>query len=135
VRVLEPGADLLGDVDGHVDRRREIDLARALEHAKEIAAIDELHRDVVGLGDSAEVEDLRDVGVLQLYDDLGLVDEHADEALVLREVRVNDLEREELFEAADAARLGQIDLGHSSNSDLFDEPVWPEAAWLQLFGS
>ena len=64
--------------------------------------MDVLERDVVAAVDDAEVEDLRDVRVVQLDGELRLVDEHADELFVLRDVRQDALDRDEPLEALDA---------------------------------
>jgi hypothetical protein len=109
---------------GHLD----VLLGAAAQDLVEIRAVDELHRDVVGLADAAEIERLRDVAVRQLDGDLRLVDEHLDELLVLREVRMDHLERDVLLEPGDAGGLREMDLGHAADCDLADQPVRAELA-------
>jgi len=53
----------------------------------EVAPVHVLQGDEVAVVDFAEIEDLRDVGVVQLDGDLRLVDEHRDELFVLSDVR------------------------------------------------
>ena len=83
----------------------------------QVAAVDVLERDVVAAVDDAEVEDLRDVRVVQLDRELRLLDEHADELFVLRDVRQDALDRDEPLEALDAERLRAEHLGHAADVD------------------
>ena len=89
----------------------------------EIFAFHELHRDVVGLVDLAQVEDLDDVRVRQRGHHLGLFDEHLDELLVARQVREDPLDGDHLLEAFDPLALGAEDLGHPAGRDLLQEGV------------
>ena len=56
-------------------------LAEQRERAAQVAALDVLEREEVLVADAADLEDLRDVDVLQLDRDLRLVDEPRDELL------------------------------------------------------
>src|SRR5207253_6631705 len=76
VRVVEAFADLHHDEARLRDWHRIAELAAAIEHAAEIAAMDVLERDVVAAVDDTEVENLRDVRVVQLNRELRLLDEH-----------------------------------------------------------
>jgi hypothetical protein len=109
-----------------VERDGDVPLGALHEELVQVLAVDELEGDVVGAVDPPEVEGLADVHVRELNGDLGLVDQHVDELLVLRVLRMDDLERQELFEAADAGGLRQVDLGHAAERDAFDELVRTE---------
>ena len=89
-------------------------MRRSIEDAAQVPAVDVLEGDEVAVVDFAEVEDLGDVGVLQLHRDLRLVDEHRDELFVLRDARQDALERDDALEALDADGLGLEYLGHAS---------------------
>ena len=80
--------------------------------------------------DAAELEDLTDVGVVQLAADLGFIDEHLDEVGVLRHRRQDPLDGEDLLEAFDAERLGLEYLGHAANADALEQDVLAE--WDRL---
>ena len=101
-------------------------LPAAVEDGPQVAAVDVLERDVVAGVDDAEVEDLRDVRVVQLNRDLRLVDEHADEVLVLRDVRQDALDRDQALEALDTVGLGPEHLGHTADVDPLEEIVLSE---------
>src|SRR5262245_50839713 len=108
VRVIEALADLHHDEARLRDRHWLAHAAAAMVSGAQIAAVHVLERDVVAAVDDAEVEDLRDVRVIELYRELGFLDEHADELFVLRDVRQDPLDRYEPLEAFDAERLGAI---------------------------
>jgi len=86
-----------------------------------------LHRDVVALLDPAEVEDLHDARVGEARHHLGLVHEHVEELLVVREVGQDAFERHDLLEALDARPLRLEDLGHAADRHPVEELVGPEA--------
>ncbi len=58
--------------------------------------------------------------------DLGFVDEHLDEVVVLGEVGEDALDRDEVRLAVRVERLRAIDLGHSTERDAIEEVVAPE---------
>ena len=133
VRVVEAGADLLADIGRGLDGHDALELRRLAQDLEQIAAVDVLHRDVVGVADLAQVEDVRDVHVLELDRDLGLVDQHLDEVVVRREVGVDHLQGHDLLEALQALGRGEVDLGHAAGRDLREETVGAElstAFWL-----
>ena len=69
------------------------------QERRERAALDVLHRDVVDAVLRPEIHDGDDVGVVQPRRDAHLVEEHVDERLVVREVRVQHLDGVEALEA------------------------------------
>ncbi len=86
VGVVQALAQLHGDQTAlsQRHRRRAIDLLvlAALEGLAQRAARDVLHRQVVAVFNLAPVEHLAEVGVVELNDQLGLVDEQRDQLLV-----------------------------------------------------
>ena len=63
-------------------------------------------------------------------DELRLVDEHADELFVLRDVRQDALDRDEPLEALDAERLRAKHLGHAADVDSLEQEVLAEGSRL-----
>ena len=120
VRVVEALAQLHRDEARLRDGHRLVDLTAAVEHRAQIAAVDVLERDVVSAVDDAEIEDLRDVRVVQLDGQLRLVDEHANELFVLGDIREDALHRDEPFKPLDAKRLRAKHLGHSADVDSLE---------------
>ena len=130
VRVIERIAELEQNADGDVDRRRSRDLARVTEDATDIASVDVLHRDEVLGADTAELEDLDDVDVVEQRGELGFAYERLDEARVLREVRKQSLERHHPLETFDAALERAMHRGHSAHAETLVDQVRSE----RLFG-
>ena len=91
--------------------------------AREVEAVDELHRDEQRLADPAEVEHLDDVGVGQPDRDLGLGDEPRGELGVARQLGQDPLDRERLLEAVGAVGLGQEHLRHAADRDAVQDVV------------
>ncbi|MFO0712315.1 MAG: hypothetical protein U0353_20865 [Sandaracinus sp.] len=117
----------LGDHEGRdVDGDRLLELRAATHDAVGVRALDELHRDVVGVLDLPEIEGLRDVHVREEHRDLGLLHEHLREVLVLGEARVDHLERDELLEARHAPGLRDVHLGHAAHGDAPQQCVVSE---------
>ncbi len=83
------------------------------------AALEYLHRDVVGALDVAAVEDGDDVGVLEAGGGLRLAAEPLDELAVLGEAAVEDLQRDE---ALQMRVFGQPDVGHPAGADPAQQP-------------
>src|SRR5262249_32171494 len=73
-----------------------------------------------------EVEDVRDVDVLELDGDLRLVDQHLHEVIVRGEVRVDHLQRDQLLEALEALGRREVNLRHPAGGDLLNEPIRTE---------
>ena len=123
VRVVEPGGHLLGDEGTHVQWHLDVELGTLAQQVIEVGAVDELHRDVIGIADTSQVEGVRNVDVGQLHRDLGFVDEHLHELLVLGEVGMDHLERDVLFKAGDALGLGEMQLRHTADGDLTNQSI------------
>ena len=130
VRVVEALTQLHDDEARLRDRHRLADLAAPIEHAAEIAAMNVLERDVVAAVDDAKIEDLRDVRVVQLDGELGLLDEHADELFVLRNVRKDPLDGNQPFEPLDSERLRAKHLGHAADVDPLEQIIFSDRSRL-----
>ena len=81
-----------------------------------------LHRDVVGVLEGAAVEHADDVGVLQRRGRLRLAPEALDEAGVLGEPPVQQLERDL---AVELLVLRQIHVRHAAGTEAVQHPVAP----------
>jgi hypothetical protein len=99
---------------------------RGLQDAAHVLAVDVLHREEVAAVPLPDVVDLGDVRVLQRRRQPRLVEEHADEVAVLRELRQDALEDHDLLEALDAARTRQVQLGHPATRESAQELVAPQ---------
>ena len=91
--------------------------------AREVEAVDVLHRDEQRLADAAEVEHLDDVRVRQPDRDLGLGDEPRRELGVARELGQDPLDRERLLEAVRAVGLREKHLRHAADRDAVQHVV------------
>ena len=118
VREAGGAQDLDDDVDRAVRRHRRLLADELLERA----AVEELHRDVVGAVPLAAVEDADDVGVLEAGGRGGLAAEALDELLVLGEAAVEQLQR---HPAAELLVLGAVDVGHAARAEAVEHPVAP----------
>jgi len=94
--------------------------------AAQVLAVHELHGDVVGAADLTQVVDLRDVRVVEVGRDAGLVQEHLDELGVVRQVREDPLDHQVPLEALDARLPRQPHLGHPARGELLQQHVFPE---------
>ena len=103
-------ADAQGDARGD---RRLLRLGRA-EDLRERVAVDPLHDDEGVLAFFSDVEDARDVGVLDLRGDARLVDEHFLKSRILRILRQDHLDDHEALESLSTAEAGEPDRRHAS---------------------
>jgi hypothetical protein len=87
-----------------------------------------LHRDEIAARfDLAEVEDVNDVGMVQLRRKLRFVGEHRDELFVVGDVREDLLDRDDLLEPLDPAPARPEELCHAAAGDPLQDLVLPEA--------
>ncbi len=110
--------DLARVLDRDVDRRG----AAADDQLLQRAAVEELHRDVVGVLRLAAVVDRDDVRVVERGGVLGLAAEALDELVVVPVTAVEDLDRDA---AAELLVLGEVDVGHPAGAELALDPVAP----------
>ena len=75
----------------------------------------------------ADLEDGHDVRVVDARGEARLVEEHLDELGLLREVRVQPLDRDEALEAGDAREAREEHRRHAAAGELGDELVAVEA--------
>ena len=81
-----------------------------------------LHRDVVGALEAAAIEDADDVRMLERRGRLRLPAEALDEARILGEAAVQQLERNL---AVELLVLGQVDVRHAAGTQAMKHPVAP----------
>ena len=115
---VERTADAAGDVGGERQRDPLAQLPVPVDDGPERRTLDELHGDEVLARHFAELVDLHDVAVHQVGRQLGFVDEELQPLLLLRVLRVDDLERDALRESGGAQLLGFVDGGHAADRDL-----------------
>ncbi len=129
VGVVERLADLGDDLGGVGDRHRHVAaVGEAPLHEVEVLAPDELHGEEVVLAVLPEVEELDDVGVVELCRQPALVEEHLDEVGVRRQVGQDALDDDELLEPAHAMLAGEPDLGHPAGGEVVQQLVATELA-------
>jgi hypothetical protein len=115
------------DAGGHVQaQRRRPDDRRpvgALEDALQIPSVDQLQRQEVAPAGDAQIQDLRDVAVLEAHRDVGLVQHHVAELGIGRIRRQDPLEDDELLEALGTVLGRQENLGHAAVGKLGQDGV------------
>jgi hypothetical protein len=125
VRVGEAVGHLARDEQGELGREAQLLAPHHVQGAAQITTLDVLDGEEVLVADAPDLEDLRDVDVLELDGDLGLVDEARDELLVLGEVGQHLLDHAQLLEAGQAV-LGEEDLTHPAAREALDQEVATE---------
>src|SRR5439155_10683735 len=118
VREAQRREDLARVPDRDVDGRG----AAADDQLLERAAVEELHRDVVGVLGLAAVVDRDDVRVVERGGVLRLAAEALDELVIVRVAAVEDLDGNA---AAELLVLGEGHVGHSAGPELALDPVAP----------
>jgi hypothetical protein len=134
VRVREPAEHVAGDENRERYRKARSFAGNVAEQARERYAVHVLHgHEELALA-LAEIDHLDDVRVLKPGTDASLVDEHGDEALVLREVRQNALDGEALGKAVGPRAAPHEHLRHATETEPLPEDVRPEpercGSWL-----
>ena len=86
---------------------------------------------VLGL---AEIVDVDDVRMLEHRRHPRLFEQHVDERLLRREVRVDELDDDELLEPGRSALDRELDLGHAALADLGDQLVPSESGGARAAG-
>ena len=116
-----------GDVHGEVDREEDLPLAAAGEDQRQIAAVNELHRQVVDLAHHAGLEHLDDVRMLQHRRDIRLAAEEIDGFGVGRQPRREALEGDDVVGTGPGHRARLVDLGHAAPAEQLEDLVLSEA--------
>ena len=109
MRVFQSFEGLQHHEEGVGERQSDAFGSAALEYCTQVLAVHVLHRDVVGLVDLAEVENLNNVGVGEQTREFGLLDESVYVAGVCRETRRQSSDREESMESSDAIQARLVD--------------------------
>ena len=120
MRRVQGGCDLTRDRDGCFLRQRSL-----REQLLELGAVDVAHGDVQLAGDLAGVVDRDDVRVVDRCGQAGLAEEALAEALVLRELGGEDLQRDRPLECQ---VVGAVDDPHPAPADQRLEAVAGELA-------
>ena len=123
VRMREAGGGTDDDRQHRGQRHARAELVVARERLQHVAAVHELHRVEVVVADPTEIEDLRDVRMLELRGEPGFVEEHADERRVLGALGANPLEHHVALEAFEAVRAREEDLGHPTTCEPREQIV------------
>ncbi len=126
----------VGD-DAEHDRRRQRRLALAREHdeLREVHAVDVVHDEEVAFGGAADVERRDDVRVPDSRGEPGLVEEHADELGIVREVLVEHLDRDEPLELAHASRSTHVDRAHPPHREETQDLVAADRTAFEAIAS
>ena len=88
-----------------------------------------LHGNIMSLTVFSELVDLHKIRVVQVYDDLCLVDEHANKMQVVRMFWSNLFDDELLLEAGYSERASQINLGHTTRRDSIKQLIFSKWFW------
>src|SRR5262249_38539858 len=112
MRVGQAFADLHHEVDGLGGAHTPALPFERLQDRLQVRAVDKLHDDEVSPVGDADVEDLDDVGMLQVKREPGLVEEHGEELFVLREVGQDAFDGDVFLEAFDRLGDSPIDFRH-----------------------
>src|ERR1700712_5802042 len=131
---MQRAQSLAADVRGHHRTDEATRLLVAVHQLEEIAAPQELHRDVVVVVDATQLVDATDVRVVKLPSDARFIDEHADELLVLGDVRKNALDGDNLVDAVRGGGQRLEPLCHSSDADALEQQVFPEGRYATRRG-
>ena len=123
VRGVQAGERVEHDADDDGHRNALAARRGARQEARQRVALDVLHHEVVAAVAGADLEDGDDVRMVDRRREARLVEEHLDELLLAREVRVQALDGDEALEAADAEDAAQENGGHAAGRELGDELV------------
>ena len=126
VRVAEPARRLGDDVRRQRGAGRALLARRLAQHRRERLALHQLHRQEVLLAVVADLDDAHDVRVIEQRRQPRLVEEHADELPVRRQVREDPLDDQQRPVAGQLARQRQIDLRHPAGREASDDLKAPE---------
>ncbi len=118
VQPLERGRD-----DAQLHREGHAAALRPPEHARERLPFEVLHHDRRALPQLADFQRLHDVRMAQARGELRLVEEHAEEIGVERQLRLYGLENEELVEPDRTARDTKVDVCHPAFAQLGEDAM------------
>ncbi|MEZ4251572.1 MAG: hypothetical protein R3B99_25440 [Polyangiales bacterium] len=121
VRVMQTRSHLRDHVRRERERHASLALVQAPEHAVERLAVQVLHRQEPIVAKASELEDLRDVGVMQLRRDARFVEEHRDEVVFFGEVRVDAFDRDPLLEPTGGAGSREVHRRHAARAELGED--------------
>jgi hypothetical protein len=134
VGIGEPAAGLTADVGDQLWAGRPHGLPDRAHRLGQIVPADVLHRDEVFAVDGAQLEDVDDVRVGQSRRELRLLDEHLDEAGIVRQVRQDPFDHEGPLETGRSLDAPLVDLRHAPAPDELEERVLAELNRLGELG-
>ena len=117
VRVLQARRRTRDDRQRAADRHLALELVRAVHQLAHRLPVDVLHREEVRVAELPGVEHLRDVGVLELGGEPGLVEEHVDMLDVRGAMTEHALQHDVTLDACLALGPRQEDLGHATHGE------------------
>jgi len=132
VSSVEAGARLDDDLRGHREGHRAAAIDVVIEDGTDAQAVDVLHGDVIGLLVFIDVEDLHHVRVVDDRGEPRFLEEHLHESPLVGQRRQDAFEDDPAREAADALLTGEVDLGHTSLGEGFDDLVLADPSPLGL---
>ena len=126
VRVAQAAHQLLDDLHRHGQGKGHAPLRAAVPHRAQVLALDEVHAEVDLTLDLTGVEDPDQIAVRQAHDDLGLVLEALEIAL-LDQVRQRGLDHAQLLHPAVAVQR-QVESAHTPARQGLDQDIPTEAS-------
>ena len=123
VRKVEGGRERMRNVRCEARVERLPAPAQVTQHGSEVGAFDELEGEEVRPAGHAEVEDARDVTVMQECGQTCFAKEHLDEVGVVDERGQDPLEANALLETSETPSDRDERLGHAADAEPFDQLV------------
>jgi hypothetical protein len=123
VGVVQPGGGTGDHRQRHLDRDLALERRHPLQHVAHVLAVHVLHREEVAVADPTDVVDLRDVRMVELRGEAGLVEEHRHETMVARVLGHDPLEHHVALEARDADGAREVQLRHPARRQMSEDLV------------
>src|SRR4030043_725131 len=127
VSIVKTRTDSRDDIEGKFVTEGHPFFLRLTEDVTEVFSEEILHSNKIGVLHGSEIVDLNDVLVVKECGKLCLIDERSDELFLACQMRKDGLDGDALFKALNARDLCFVELGHPSNSQLFQKEVLPKA--------
>ena len=116
MRRVKTAAGLGHDATGELPRKPSA-LACTTNDGRDRLAMQVLHHEVASVVVFAEVDDAADIWMLHTRGDARLIEEHADEARILSQMRMHDLDGDPALKALRSIELREIDRSHAALRD------------------
>ena len=118
VRVVQTRSDLRRNEERILQAEAALLLSGALHGCVQVFAVDVLHGEEVAALVFADVVDLHQVRVMQGRRQARFIQEHADDVRVLRDLRQDALEHDDLLESRQPPGAREIDLRHPTTGQI-----------------